>query len=415
MGAVPPKARDPRMDRPPEAPSPLSVVVLPDATQQTHELSLAARTPRRWVISVVVLLLVSLVLGTALGIAWPRALAYDELVAEHLELQERLRRIDGRMSEIDRLLLRLRLYDAQLESLGEARGDAGPIPEGAAANAALELQSLGTHADGQTGLRPAVAWAAGVEARANTFLSTFEDREPGLSRFVSELEELEALRGLDAPTAAIEAQCGVIGNVGFLGLPMFVVLFGEASIGPMMLILATDLIVFSSLIVILINGSRDGGLHRGILRTIGMGLLRNPMIVSITAGMTWSALAIPIPEVMNDFLTILGGAATPGALFAIGASLAGKSAERIEVAGWLTFCKLVIHPICVAFGVLVFFPLDAFSATIAVSAAAMPVAGNVFMLAQHYGVAPQRVSAAILFSTAASIVTLPLVISWMTG
>ena len=193
MGAVPPKARDPRMDRPPEAPSPLSVVVLPDATQQTHELSLAARTPRRWVISVVVLLLVSLVLGTALGIAWPRALAYDELVAEHLELQERLRRIDGRMSEIDRLLLRLRLYDAQLESLGEARGDAGPIPEGAAANAALELQSLGTHADGQTGLRPAVAWAAGVEARANTFLSTFEDREPGLSRFVSELEELEAL------------------------------------------------------------------------------------------------------------------------------------------------------------------------------------------------------------------------------
>lgn len=221
------------------------------------------------------------------------------------------------------------------------------------------------------------------------------------------------LRSLDVPTAAIEAQCAVIGNVGFLGLPMFALLFGEAAIGPIMLMLATDLIVFSSLIVILVNGGRDGRVSLGMLRTIGVGLLRNPMIVSISLGLLWSAFALPIPDPMNDFLAILGGAATPGALFAIGASLAGKSAERIEVAGWLTFCKLVLHPIFVAFGVLVLFPLDPLTAVIVVSAAALPVAGNVYMLAQHYGLAPQRVSAAILFSTALSILTVPVVISWM--
>jgi malonate transporter and related proteins len=223
------------------------------------------------------------------------------------------------------------------------------------------------------------------------------------------------VRKLDVSTAAIEAQCAVIGNVGFLGLPMFVMLFGETSIGPMMLILATDLIVFSSLIVILINGARDGRLSLKILRTIAIGLVRNPMIVSIVLGLTWSTLALPIPDPMNDFLSILGGAATPGALFAIGASLASKSAERVEIALWLSFCKLVLHPIFVAIGVLILFPLDAFSATIAVSAAAMPVAGNVYMLAQHYGIAPHRVSAAILFSTAFSILTLPIVMSWVSG
>ncbi len=222
-------------------------------------------------------------------------------------------------------------------------------------------------------------------------------------------------RKLDVPTAAIEAQCAVIGNVGFLGLPMFVMLFGEASIGPMMLILATDLIVFSSLIVILIHGGRDGQLSLSILRTIAIGLVRNPMIVSIVLGLTWSGLALPIPQPMNDFLSILGGAATPGALFAIGASLASKSAERVEVALWLTFCKLVLHPLFVAIAVLALFPLDAYSATIVVSAAAMPVAGNVYMLAQHYGIAPHRVSAAILFSTAISILTLPVIMSWVSG
>ena len=219
------------------------------------------------------------------------------------------------------------------------------------------------------------------------------------------------VRKVDVPTAAIEAQSAVIGNVGFLGLPMFAMLFGEAAIGPVMLVLATDLIVFSSLIVILISVGRDGQISLRIFRTISLGLLRNPMIVSITLGLAWSAFSLPIPGPFDEFLAILGGAATPGALFAIGASLARKSAERIEIAAWLSFCKLLLHPAFVALAVLVLFPIDGFSATVVISAAALPVAGNVFMLAQHYGIAPQRVSAAILLSTMASIVTLPPIIA----
>lgn len=219
------------------------------------------------------------------------------------------------------------------------------------------------------------------------------------------------IRKLDVPTAAIEAQCAVIGNVGFLGLPMFVLLFGEASIGPVMLVLTTDLIVFSSLIVILINGGRGDRINLKLLRTIAVGLLRNPMIVSISLGLFWSAFSLPIPTPLNDFLVILGAAATPGALFAIGASLASKSAERVEIALWLSFCKLTLHPVFVAIGVLFLFPLDRFSATVVISAAALPVAGNVFMLAQHYGIAPHRVSAAILLSTMASILSVPIIIS----
>lgn len=219
-------------------------------------------------------------------------------------------------------------------------------------------------------------------------------------------------RGLDIPTTAIEAQCAAIGNVGFLGIPMLAILLGSDAVGPVILILATDLIVFSSLIVILVNGGRTGRLTLGTLRTIAIGLVKNPMIVSVTLGLLWSGFSIPMPAPFSDFLSILGGAATPGALFAIGASLAVKSAERIHIAGWLSFCKLILHPLFVAIGVLVLFPLDAYTATVVISAAALPVAGNVYMLAQHYGLAPQRVSAAILFSTAASILTVPVIIAW---
>ena len=221
------------------------------------------------------------------------------------------------------------------------------------------------------------------------------------------------VRGLDVPTAAVEAQCAAIGNVGFLGLPMMAILFGPASAAPMMVVLSVDLVVFSSLIVILINAGRGQGLGPATFRLVGLGLLKNPMILSITAGLAWSASALPIPEPANDFLTILGAAATPGALFAIGASLASKSAERVHISGWLSFAKLVLHPACVALAVLWLIPAAPFSAAVAIAAASLPVAGNVYMLAQHYGVAPHRASAAIFISTVLSIVTVPAVIAWV--
>lgn len=221
-------------------------------------------------------------------------------------------------------------------------------------------------------------------------------------------------RGLPVTEAAVEAQCAGIGNVGFLGIPMLAMLLGEAAIGPNMLVLAVDLIVFGSLIVILITGSRDGRMSLGILRTVGIGLLKNPMIVSIVLGLSVSAMNIPIPAPVNEFLTLLGAAATPGALFAIGASLATKSAERMAVAGWLSFAKLVLHPGFVAIAALWIFDVDPFAAGVMIAAASLPVAGNIYILAQHYGVAPQRVSASILVSTALSILTVSAVIASVT-
>jgi predicted permease len=221
------------------------------------------------------------------------------------------------------------------------------------------------------------------------------------------------LRRQSIEVAAIEAQCAVIGNVGFLGIPMLTLLMGEAAVASVMLVLAVDLIVFGSLIVILVTGSRDGRMSVRILWTVGMGLLRNPMIVSIVLGLGWSALALPIPHVMNSFLSLLGDAATPGALFAIGASLASKSAERPIIAGYLSFCKLVLHPGAVAFAALVLFPVAPYPAAVMIAAAALPVAGNVYILAQHYGIAPQRVSASILISTVLAVLTVSLVIGWV--
>ena len=223
------------------------------------------------------------------------------------------------------------------------------------------------------------------------------------------------LRRRPAAEAAIEAQCAAIGNTGFLGVPMLTLLLGEAAIGPVMLVLTVDFILFGTIVVALITGSRGDSGGLGIPRTVALGLVKNPMLVSIALGFAWSGLRLPIPDPANQFLTILGGAATPGALFVIGASLASKSAERPLVAGYLSVCKLVLHPALVALAALFLFPVDGHAAAVMIAAASLPVAGNVYILAQHYGVAPHRVSTAILFSTAGAVVTVSLVIGWVAG
>lgn len=222
-------------------------------------------------------------------------------------------------------------------------------------------------------------------------------------------------RRVSVEEAAVEAQCAVIGNVGFLGVPMLVLLMGEAAAGSVLMVLAIDLIVFSSLITLVITGVREGRMSLGILRVLGLGLLKNPMIVSIVLGLAWGATGWTVPGPVNEFLGTLGAAATPGALFAIGASLAGRSAERIQVAGWLAFCKLVLHPAAVAVAALLLFPVEPFAASVMIAAASLPVAGNVYILAAHYGVAPQRVSTSILLSTAASVLTVTWVIALVHG
>ena len=220
------------------------------------------------------------------------------------------------------------------------------------------------------------------------------------------------MRRLPLAEAALEAHTGMTGTPGFLGVPMLVVLLGPQAVGPVLMVLAIDMIVFSSLITVLITAARHG---RVALAPLALGLVKNPMIVSMGAGLIWAALHLPMPAPLQEFVTLLGAAARPGALFAIGASLAGRSAERLGPALWLSAAKLFLHPLAVGIAALMVFGVEPYAAGVMIAAAALPVAGNVYILAAHYGVAPQRVSAAILISTAASILTIPAVIAWVTG
>ncbi|WP_406720181.1 AEC family transporter [Thioclava litoralis] len=218
------------------------------------------------------------------------------------------------------------------------------------------------------------------------------------------------LRGEATDMSTIEAQTAMIGNTGFLGVPMLAAVLGPAAVPAIIMVLCVDLIVFSVLFTVVISAARTG---RVAMWPLALGVVKNPMVVSMAAGLIWSASGLPIPEWLSQTVTMLGAAATPGALFAIGASLAALTLNRLGPASWLSVCKLALHPCVIALSAFFVFGVDRFDAGVMVATASLPVAGNVYMLAQNYNIGAPRVSAAIFVSTAASILTLPVILHWV--
>ena len=123
-----------------------------------------------------------------------------------------------------------------------------------------------------------------------------------------------------------------------------------------------------------------------------------------------SGLSLPLP--VKAFGGLLGSAAAPCALFALGASLVGKPiSDNVAEVGFLTFGKLVVHPAAAAligYGLL---GLDPFYANIAIIEASLPIAANVFVMARAYGYYVARTSTAILVSTIAAVFTVSLLLA----
>ena len=83
---------------------------------------------------------------------------------------------------------------------------------------------------------------------------------------------ISSLSGNKFETSVFDAQIATIGNTGFLGIPLLATLVGSQSIGYVMMILATDFVIFGILIVTLIMVSRDRKWGFGLLKPIATGL-----------------------------------------------------------------------------------------------------------------------------------------------
>lgn len=207
--------------------------------------------------------------------------------------------------------------------------------------------------------------------------------------------------------AAVQGLAAVLANTGYMGIPLVSAVFGREAAVPIVVGLTLDGVLMIPLGIMIIESSkgRAEGLTHTALTTFSA-LARNPLILSIFAGLAVSIAGLSPPTPLANFLDLLGGTAGPCALFALGATLAGRTvAGGTAEISFMTFMKLVLHPAALFFTTTVIFTVDPLWATAALLGAALPIAANVFIVARQYDVYVARTSSAILVSTAVSMIT----------
>jgi len=219
--------------------------------------------------------------------------------------------------------------------------------------------------------------------------------------------------------AAFGALVGAFPNTGFMGVPLLVALLGQAAAGPAIVTIVIDMVITTSLCIALsrLDSAGEQGVGAAAKNAL-WSMAKNPMPWSILLGTLFSAFQGELPSPVAKTVALLADAASPVALFTIGAVLARsqKIAHHAQH-GPLTwqdyvpvaFIKLFLHPLLVlAVGLAVIsmgVPIDVFTLKVMVLVAALPSASNVSMLAERFGADNGRIARIILVSTAAAFLT----------
>ncbi len=199
-------------------------------------------------------------------------------------------------------------------------------------------------------------------------------------------------------------------NTGYMGIPLFLAAFGPDHLAPTILatVIMSAIMVGIAVIWLEFANSHGHGLGKA-LTDVGRALAKNPLIVSTAIGIAWAALlpGVAVPRPIATFCELMGAAAGPCALFAIGLFLAGRSlkADLVEV-GWISALKLLVQPALTWALTVTLFPMDPFWTGSAIILAALPTGALTFVVAQQYQIYVDRTSSAILVSTMLSVVTL---------
>ena len=219
--------------------------------------------------------------------------------------------------------------------------------------------------------------------------------------------------------AAFGALVGAFPNTGFMGVPLLVALLGAGAAGPAILTIMIDLIITSSLCIALsrLDGADEHGASKAARNAL-RGAAVNPMPWAIILGAIASGVGLTLPLPVMQTLGLLADAASPVALFTIGAVLARSqimasagSHPPIPLRDYVpvAFIKLVLHPLLVLLVGVAFIyagvPVDRFALTVIVLVAALPSASNVALLAEKFGADNGRIARIILVSTAAAFLT----------
>jgi predicted permease len=224
------------------------------------------------------------------------------------------------------------------------------------------------------------------------------------------------LGGLNRTRSTFLAMGMSCSNSSFIGFPILMLMVAPvAGVALALNVIVENLVMVPLLLALAENARGGGGTWHQIVRQTLKRLMRNPLVLSVTAGLVVSLAQIDLPQPMLRTVTLFAQASGGLSLFVIGGTLVGLPLSN----GWqrvipVVIGKLVGHPLAVLLVIsllplLGVAPMGTELRAAALLMAAMPMLSIYPILAQAYGEA-DRSATALLICMVASFFTLS---TWM--
>lgn len=131
-------------------------------------------------------------------------------------------------------------------------------------------------------------------------------------------------------------------SAAILGIAFIQNIYGTAGMAPLMIIGSVPLYNVMAVLVLSLFKPGQRGLDRDVMKTTLWGIATNPIILGIAAGLLWSALRLPMPQIMGKMISSVGGVTTPMGLMAMGAAFDLRRAfAKVKPAVTAALIKLI--------------------------------------------------------------------------
>ncbi len=197
-------------------------------------------------------------------------------------------------------------------------------------------------------------------------------------------------------------------NLGYLGIPLVAATFSAevTAIASVVLGIVTLVQVPLTIVILSVTNGAETDLL-GELR----GLVTNPVLVALVAGLGVGATEVTVPGTLGSGLDVLGSLALPLALLCVGASLRIDAPSLdLGATGSVVAMKIVVMPL-VAWVVFSLVTVDTATFTAAIVMLGMPTAVSTYVFAAELGGDAEFASLNVFATTLVSVLTLLVLIT----
>jgi len=220
---------------------------------------------------------------------------------------------------------------------------------------------------------------------------------------------------MDGVSQSVFALGGIFSNNVLLGVPLAKVTLGDESIPAVSLVLIFNALILWALVTVSVEWARHRAPTWHALGRTARGVATNPIVASIIVGTAFGFTGLALPTMVDQTLALVGQAAVPLSLIALGMGLAEYGARE----GWLqsvTICalKLAVQPL-VVFLLARALALPPLETRVVVMLASLPVGANVYLMSRQFGVLGGPIASSLVVSTVLAAATTPIVLALMGG